>query len=113
MTLEDATAELHRLRLNIVVNGEGDYVIAQFPESHAPRINIGQPVSIYMGNPLLREENEVKVPDFSGKTIPEVASVVDQLGLILNYYGFGTVYDQDINPGSIINRRAIINIRFR
>ena len=112
-TPEEAEASLMGLKLKVEIRGKGDLVIAQYPEYKA-EVTPAHLVTLYLGTPDAENANLVVVPDFKGKSILEVKSVVSNLGITLKYNGqTGLCYEQKPEAGETLNKGSIISASFR
>lgn len=113
LSTEDAASEAQQLSLSLQIKGEGEQILAQYPEAESMVIP-GQTVSIYMGSRESHAEGQVIVPDFLHKTMKEVASVARQLGIVINYEGqSGTVAEQNPQPGATISKGVPLLIKLK
>ena len=57
-------------------------------------------------------EDSVVVPNFTRKSIREVARIADELGLVLEGSGSGFAIDQSLSPGEIVTKGTKIHVDF-
>jgi stage V sporulation protein D (sporulation-specific penicillin-binding protein) len=105
---EEGKKVLQKNTLNYEVQGNGNIIYDISPK---PGISVEQntKVTIYLGV----EKNlnpKVSVPDFREKTAVEIKEIASQLGLNISINGEGVGSDQDIEPGTLVNKNSTITI---
>ena len=53
------------------------------------------------------------MPDLSGKTISEASYALNRVGLNIKVSGNGTVYMQQYEPGTIVEKGSVVEVEFR
>lgn len=59
------------------------------------------------------EPKTVTMPDLSGKTISEASYALNRVGLNIKVSGNGTVYMQQYEPGTIVEKGSVVEVEFR
>ena len=85
MYVEDVTAALDRLKLEYRFVGDGGTVTDQIPSAHAV-VSPGTTVVVYMGEKKPDNE-EVTVPDLTGKSYSEARRTLEAAGLFIRSIG--------------------------
>lgn len=109
---EQAKAALEAVGLIPAFQGQGNVVVDQTPKglAKAPK---GTKVLLRLGaaDP---DAPEVRVPDLTGKRIPEAAALVEALGLTLKPQGtVGKAVEQDPIPGTLVLPGTSIVVTFQ
>ncbi len=104
-TLNHARTVLKDCDLEVIVIGNGDTVIRQYPIEES-RIISGQRIL------LLTSLEGIKMPDMKGWSRSEVMAFWDLTGIGIKTEGYGFVTSQSVAPGEEIDKSVIINIKF-
>lgn len=108
----EAERRINGAGLNVRLVGEGELVCGQTPEGGA-RVEAGTTVVLELQpNPSREDGGLVTVPDMTGVTIKEAASLLEDIGLRLNPEGSGLAVGQDIKPGKKVPRGTTVKIKF-
>ncbi len=116
LSVTQAKNKIAEKNLTIEVVGNGDTVIAQYPES-GRELPVDGIVVVYTESDYKAEK--VQVPDFSGLTVSEANLRALNSGLNIKISGSslnsGTVYayKQSIAPGQSVNKGEIITVYFK
>lgn len=100
---EYSLEKLRDLNVNVIMLGEGDEVIDQFP-------SVGSYVTTNQNVFLLLDSTGYIMPDMTGWTRKDVIGFWDISGSGLKIDGYGKVVSQSISPGTYINRDSEIEI---
>lgn len=106
----DALKTLKDLKLEVDVQGSGDYVTNISP---LPGVTVkeGTKIILYTGDSGNYNSNgEVVVPDLTGYSKKDAEKIINSLGLKVKFSGDGIVDDQDIKPKTQVHKDTVINI---
>lgn len=92
--------------LDIVLLGDGNKVIKQFPSSGVTLVTKDKVM-------LLTNSNEIVMPDLTGYTRSECIALFDLLGVQYKISGNGKVVSQSLEKGVTIDRSKRINIELQ
>ena len=101
--INSSVSELQNLGLNVVVIGNKDVIINQYPEK---KMTLKKGDKIF----LLTNDTEYLMPDLTGWTSSEVNNFCDLLELKLEVNGYGNVKEQSIKPGEKIIKGTKVTI---
>ena len=109
----EAVKALRAAGLKYDIEGEGNtesIVLEQTPKPNAvvPEDSV---VILYTYKP--EEPKTVTMPDLSGKTISEASYALNRVGLNIKVSGNGTVYMQQYEPGTIVEKGSVVEVEFR
>ena len=109
----EAVKALKSAGLKYNIEGEGNtesIVVEQMPKPYAvvPEDSL---VILYTYRP--EEPETVLMPDLSGKTISEASYAMNRVGLNIKVSGNGTVYRQQYEPGTMIEKGSVVEVNFR
>lgn len=109
----EAVKALKSAGLKYNIEGEGNtesIVVEQMPKPYAvvPEDSL---VILYTYRP--EEPETVPMPDLSGKTISEASYAMNRVGLNIKVSGNGTVYRQQYEPGTMIEKGSVVEVNFR
>ena len=116
MTVAEARNKVGEKNLTIKVIGDGDTVIAQYPESGRELPSDG--IVVVYTQPDYKSET-VTVPDFTGLTVSEANRLALNNGLNIKISGSslnsGTVYayKQSVDAGQSVHMGEIITVSFK
>ncbi|MEW5865379.1 MAG: stage V sporulation protein D [Bacillota bacterium] len=111
---EDAAKALvTEFGLEVRVKGSGNVVRDQTPRPGA-RVARGTTVVLYldMGALYNVEEENVLVPDLTGKTMKDAALLLTRAGLRMQAEGTGVARSSDPKPGTAVPRGSVVVVRF-
>lgn len=94
--LETTLATLEDKNINIIVIGNGKYVINQYPLKNNTILSNGKLF-------LLTNGTEITMPNMSGWSLSDVKVFCELIGLKMEYTGYGYVGAQSIASGTIID----------
>lgn len=100
-----ATEKLTSTGSETIVLGNGNSVIDQFPKTGSS-VSTGQRVF------LLTDTNSFTMPDMSGWTRKDVASLWAVTGFAFELNGEGTVTSQSVSPGTVVTKGTTIQVEF-
>lgn len=103
-TLDHARAILNKCDADVIVIGNGESVIRQYPIEDS-RIITGQRVM------LLTALEGIVMPDMHGWSRSEVMAFWDLTGIGIKTEGYGFVTSQSVEPGTPIDKSIIINLK--
>ncbi|MBO5418324.1 MAG: PASTA domain-containing protein [Clostridia bacterium] len=115
-SLADAIVELksssRHYRYEVVGDtSENATVVAQFPEKDTMIVREGT-IILYTSEELVGQSpGKVRVPNLVGYTLDEAHEYVTALGLNMYAVSRGTVVEQDIMPGEIVDKGTVISLR--
>lgn len=100
----EVTENLESNGLKVLVLGDGEKIIDQFPKVN----NI-----VLTGDTvyLLTNSNEIKMPNLKNWSRLEAISLLKLINLSYNVEGYGSIIEQSIEPGTIINFNDTINLK--
>lgn len=98
----DAITKLETDGLDVLVIGNGDKVIKQYPQAN---LNVLTDEEVI----LLTNDSNIKMPSLIGYSKSKVVSIMDMLGLEYEIEGYGFVVEQSIEKGDNID--GILNIK--
>ncbi len=112
--VDTAKTKLNSLKLKYQVQGNGEKVVRQLPES-GNQILSGGVVIIYTED---TEDKTVKMPDLLGLTANEVNQAAAAAGINVQFSGNTTAggiksYNQSIEAGTTVNVGTIVTVYFR
>lgn len=99
---DDVKSNLKDKGLNIIVLGDGDRIINQYPSSGSTVITNDKVILLTNGN--------ITMPNLIGYSRIEAIATLNLLNVNYNFDGYGTVTYQNIKAGSAIN--DIISLKF-
>lgn len=90
-------------QLNVVVLGNGDKVVAQYPA-------IGSTINKIDKVFLLTNSNEVQIPDLTGYSTRDFNSFISLVKIPYTKNGIGYVVSQNLPPGTIIDENSSLEV---
>lgn len=93
LNTEDVKKELETKELDVVILGNGDRIIEQYPSANTTVLS-GDKVF------LLTNDTEIVMPDLTGYSRIEAITLLDMLNVTYEIEGYGFVTEQSIEPGS-------------
>ncbi len=104
-TLEYANAKLENSQTNIIILGNGNTVIQQYPRTDE---------SVYSGENvyLLTDSESFTMPDLTGWTRKDVTALWAVTGFEFILDGYGTVSAQSVPAGTVVNKGTPIQVEF-
>lgn len=108
-TLEEADILVDTTGLLVRFVGSGDKILNQTPKPGA-RVPLHTQVLVYLGPGVA--ENEVVVPDVTGKTMREAGEILGWLGLRINSTGSGVAVRQDPKPQTRVKANSVVHVEF-
>ena len=103
--VNEAKEILEELDLEVYVIGDGNRIISQYP-AKSEDVYTNQKVF------LLSDGDNIALPDFTGWTRKELIGYWNLSGIPITIEGYGVVYEQDVLPGTIIDREDV-TVRLR
>ena len=94
--INSVTTMLENRKLNIIVIGNGKYVINQYPLKNGIVLENGKLFLITNGI-------EIKIPNMTGWSLSDVKNYCNLIGLNLEYSGYGYVVSQSIAQGTLLD----------
>ncbi|MBO5095302.1 MAG: penicillin-binding protein [Bacilli bacterium] len=101
--IEDVKTKLKEKGLDVIVLGDGDKIIKQYPYSNKEVIKDDKVFLITNG--------DITMPDLTGYTRIEAISLLNLLNVEYEIEGFGYVTEQSINVGDIISTNIKITLK--
>ena len=101
--LNTTMANLEDKKLNVIVIGNGNYVINQYPLKKTTMLAGGKLF-------LLTNGNEIVMPDITGWSLNDVKTYTSLVGINLEYSGYGYVTTQSIAKDTLIDKGMTLNI---
>ena len=86
--------------MELVILGDGHYVIDQYPTKNSTMLSQGKLF-------ILTNSNKFVMPDLEGWSLNEVKTFASMVGLSLNYSGYGYVTKQSITKDEIIETNSL------
>lgn len=104
-SLDYANKKLEGKEANIIILGDGDTVVSQFPSDNS---------SIYSGQRVFLNTSvaEFKMPDLSGWTRKDVTGLWSVTGVGFELHGEGKVKSQSVPVGTVVNKDTKIVVEF-
>ncbi len=90
------TTLLENKKLNVVVIGNGKYIINQYPLKNSTVLENGKLFLVTNGL-------EIKIPNLTGWSLTDVKNYCNLIGLKLEYSGYGYVTSQSLAPDTILD----------
>ncbi len=115
-SVTDAKSTLSQDSLNVTVEGNGQTVVSQSPDS-GEAISKSGTVVLYTGSAA--EQTSATVPDLTGKTPAQVSSALSAAGLNGNFSGISltdtsiVAYEQDKTAGTKVVPGTVVTVKFR
>lgn len=97
---DKAKEELNNMKMNIVLIGDGDKIINQYP-SRGSTIITGD--KIY----LVTNSTKIEMPDITGWSLSDVRRFVEYCNINFEYSGHGYVVKQSIKPKTILKGESL------
>lgn len=94
--INSVTTMLENRKLNIIVIGNGKYVINQYPLKNGIVLENGKLFLITNGT-------EIKIPNMTGWSLSDVKNYCNLIGLNLEYSGYGYVVSQSIAQDTVLD----------
>ncbi len=94
--INSVTTMLENRKLNIIVIGNGKYVINQYPLKNSIVLENGKLFLITNGI-------EIKIPNMTGWSLSDVKNYCNLIGLNLEYSGYGYVVSQSIAQDTVLD----------
>ena len=106
MSVSDAKETLEDIDMNVVIIGDGNEIVDQYPEEKE---------DIYTGENifLLTEGRNISLPDFTGWTRKDIIHYWNMSKLPITMDGYGVAYEQSVSPNSIVDGSEEIIVRLR
>ena len=98
--------ELKNKGLNVIVLGDGDKIIRQYPNN---KTNLIKGDKIF----LLTNGNKITMPDLTGYGTIEVKTLASILNLELKITGNGYAINQSINKDTVLKDEKILEVEFK
>lgn len=102
LKVDDVIEELKDKGREILVLGDGKYVLNQYPKESVKVLSDDKIL-------LLTSTTNIKMPDMTGWSAREVNAFAQFIGVEVNLKGSGYVLSQSIKPDSIIENNAVID----
>ncbi|MBR0137925.1 MAG: PASTA domain-containing protein, partial [Erysipelotrichaceae bacterium] len=102
-TLDFARSKVNALQCNLVIIGNGQSVIRQYPDPGTTVVS-GQNIMV------LLNDDGISMPDMNGWSRKDVTAFWDLTGIAIEIDGFGYVCSQNIPPGQLIDANTEIKV---
>ena len=102
---ETVKSTLSSYGLNVVVIGNGEKIVNQYPKANTKVNSIDKII-------LLTNGNEIKMPNLIGYSSKEVNALISLINLKTESVGSGFVTSQSIKEGEVITNESILELRF-
>lgn len=99
-----AAEKLKDYNVNRVVIGDGKSIVKQFPEAGST-IQTGQNIF------LMTDSSSITMPNMSGWTRKDITTFWSLTGIAIRMEGFGSVKEQSIRAGEVIDKYTEITVR--
>ena len=96
----DIKEDLSKKNIDIVLIGDGNYVINQYPEKNSTLLENGKLF-------IVTNSSKITMPDLTGWSLNEVKTFASLANLELNYNGYGFVTKQSIEKNTIIDNTSL------
>lgn len=97
---DKAKEELNKMKMNIVLIGDGDKIINQYPNRGSTIITGDK---IY----LVTNSTKIEMPDITGWSLSDVRRFVEYCNINFEYSGHGYVVKQSIKPKTILKGESL------
>ena len=104
--VSEAEKELKNNKMNVVVIGDGNKIIDQYPKAN---VTIDELDKVF----LITNSNDKKMPNLIGYSKSEVLVLEKLLNLNIEYSGDGYVYDQNIKEGTVLKESDTIKLKLK
>ena len=104
--VKDVEENLNNLKLNVVLIGNGDKIINQYPSAST---NLLSGDKIF----LLTNGNEKKMPNMTNWSKKDVIEFFELAKIKYNIEGNGYVYEQSIKENEILTNDLEVNIKLK
>ena len=104
--VEDVNKKLKDKKINVLILGNGDTVIKQYPEKDSILNELDKVI-------LLTNSKNVMVPDFTNLSKSEVIIVGNLLNMKLDISGNGYVYSQSKDKNTVYNGKETIKLQLK
>ena len=94
--INNVTSILESIPIDIIVIGNGKYIINQYPSKNNSILENGKLF-------LVTNSNEISMPDMSNWSLNEVKTYCNLIDLNLEYSGYGYVTNQSIAPNTLVD----------
>ena len=100
----DIKKELNNKGIDVVVLGNGNKIINQYPNSE---------VTLYKGNKiyLLTNNYDNTMIDFNGLSYKDANNILKLMGVKYKLEGYGYVYEQNIEVGKKIDKEVVLKLK--
>lgn len=105
-TVVQATSKLQKVGANVVLLGNGEKIISQFPK---PGVETLQSAKIF----LMTNGTEFKYPNFIGWSSNDFINYCNMMGLKYELNGYGYVESTNISTDAIINNEVVISANLK
>ncbi len=101
--VQDIENELSNKGISVVVIGNGDKIVNQYPSSNSILLND----KVY----LLTNNYNKEMIDVIGLSFKDASNLLKMLDISYDTEGIGYVYEQSVPPGSIVSDRVLIKFK--
>ena len=100
----DVKTLLKNNNINVIVLGDGDKIINQYPNER---------VTLYSGDKvvLLTNKYDKKMINFKGMSYKEANSILKLMGVEHELNGYGYVYEQNIAKDKVIDKKVVLKLK--
>ena len=102
-SVKEVSSKLKNQNLKVVVIGDGDKIIDQYPSSNQKIIENERVI-------LITNFDKIKMPSLSGWSKKEVEALMKLINVNYQMNGYGYVTNQSIEPGTVITNDIILTI---
>lgn len=102
-SVKEVSSKLKNQNLKVVVIGDGDKIIDQYPSSNQKIIENERVI-------LITNSDKIKMPSLSGWSKKEVEALMKLINVNYQMNGYGYVTNQSIEPGTVITNDIILTI---
>lgn len=110
LSLEEASEHLDTSGLLVRLVGSGDIILNQTPKAGA-KVPLHTQILLYLGGG--EQQEEVTVPDLTGKSMREAGEILGWLGLRMNASGSGLAVSQDPAPYTRVAINSVVSVEFK
>ncbi len=103
-SVNDIKSSLESKNLKVIVLGDGDKIIDQYPRSNT---------TIYEDDLVILKSNKLNniIPNLAGLSYKEANNVLKLMNIEYSLEGSGYVYEQSVEPGDIVDATVIVKLK--
>jgi stage V sporulation protein D (sporulation-specific penicillin-binding protein) len=113
MSVDDAVKKLKQLGLDYKLEGDGNNKSMVLEQTPKPDASVPEKSVVILYTYKPQQEQSVKMPDLSNKTISEATEALNNIGLNIKVSGAGVVFRQQIDPGTLVAKGQVVEVDFK